>query len=69
MKKGQIDPLPEGTTLKKYKLIRVNDLVESLTTNAKLLPNDTSLFSVVYDNQTSANNLKKDLEKRKNWAF
>ena len=42
--------------------IYISDPKEGLTTNAKLLANDTSLFSVVHDTQTSANDLKKDLE-------
>ena len=40
--------------------IYADDLVEGLT--AKLFADDASLFSVVHDIQTSANNLDKDLE-------
>ena len=40
-----------------------------LTTIAKLFADDSSLFSVAYYTQTSANDLNKDLETLKNWAF
>ena len=38
------------------------------SSNAKLFADDTSLFSVIHDIQTSANNLNKDLERISNWA-
>ena len=47
----------------------INDLSEVLATNAKLFADDTSLFSVIHDSQTSANVLNKDLEMIHNWAF
>ena len=34
-----------------------------------MFADDTSLFSVVHDSQTSANDLNKDLEIINNWAF
>ena len=40
-----------------------------LFTNAKLFADDTSLFSVIHDSQTSANVLNKDLELMHNWDF
>ena len=46
-------------------LIYIYDLTEGLSTNAKLFADDTSLFSVIHDTQTSENNLNKDLEKKK----
>ena len=49
-------------------LIYINDLTEGLSTNAKLFVDDYSLFSVIHDIQTSANNLNKDLERISNWA-
>ena len=50
-------------------LIYINDLTEGLTTNVKLFADDTSLFSVVHDTQTSANDLNKDLKIINDWAF
>ena len=50
-------------------LIYIDDLTEGLTTNVKLFADDTSLFSVVHDTQTSANDLNKDLKIINNWAF
>ena len=49
--------------------IYISDPKEGLTINAKLLAIDISLFSVVHDTQTSANDLNKDLEIINNWAF
>ena len=48
-------------------LICISDLSEGLSTNAKLFGVDTSLFSVIHDNQTSANDFGKDLEMMHNW--
>ena len=45
-------------------LIYNNDLTEDLSSNAKLFAGDTSLFSVIHDIQTSANNLNKDIERK-----
>ena len=50
-------------------LIYINDLSEGLSTNAKLFVDDTFLFSVTQDSQTSANVLNKVLEMIHNWAF
>ena len=50
-------------------LIYINDLTEGVTTNVKLFADDTSLFSVVHDSQTSANDLNKNSKIMNNWAF
>ena len=50
-------------------LIYINDLTEGVTTNAKLFADNTPLFSVAHDTQTSANDLNKDLEIINNWAL
>ena len=50
-------------------LIYINDLSEGLSTNAKLFADDTSLFSVIHDIQTSANDLNNDLKAINKWAF
>ena len=49
--------------------IYINDLIECLTTSAKLLADDISLFSVVHDTQRSANYLNEELEIINNWVF
>ena len=62
--------VPQGSILGPLLfLIYINDLSEGLSTNANLFADDTSLFSVIHDNQTSANILNKDLEMVHNWAF
>ena len=65
---GQVSTrVPQGSILDSLLfLIYINDLTEGLTTNAKLFAGDTSLFSVVHDSQTSANDLNKDLKIIKN---
>ena len=47
----------------------INDLSEVLSTNAKLFADDTTLFSVIHNSQTSTNVLNKDLEMIHDWAF
>ena len=44
-------------------LIYINDLSDNLTSNAKLFADDTSLFSVVHDVNTSAKELNEYLKK------
>ena len=44
-------------------LIYINDLSDNLSSNAKLFADDTSLFSVVHDVNTSAKQLNDDLKK------
>ena len=44
-------------------LIYINDLLDSLESPVNLLPDDTSLVSIVYDPNMSANQLDKDLKK------
>ena len=50
-------------------LVHINDLVDNISSDAKLLANDTSLFTVVYDEETSATVLNNDLNLIKQWAF
>ena len=62
--------VPQGSILGPLLfLIYISYLAEGLTTNAKLLAYDTSLFSVVHDTHTSVDNLNKDLEIINNWTF
>ena len=50
-------------------LTYINDLSGDLSSKAKLFADDTSLFNVVHDTSTSANELNNDLKKVSNWAF
>ena len=62
--------VPQGSILGPLLfLININDLLDNLTRNAKLFAEDTSLFSVVHDVNTSAKNLNDDLKKVNDWAF
>ena len=44
-------------------LIYINDLSENIESTVKPFADDTSLFSVVHDNNTSAEVLNRDLQK------
>ena len=50
-------------------LIYVNYLSGDLSSEVKLLADDTSLFSMTYNIITSANELNNDLKKISDWAF
>ena len=50
-------------------LIYIEDLSDGLKSEFKLFADDTSLFSVVNDINTSASDLNEDLEKIGNWAI
>ena len=50
-------------------MIYINDQSDDLSSNPKLFADDTSLFSVVHDKNTSANELNNDLRKISNWAY
>ena len=50
-------------------LIYINDLSDGLKSECKLFADDTSLFSVVNDINTSASDLNEDLEKIGNGSF
>ena len=50
-------------------LIYINDLADDLSSNVKLLADDTSLFTVVHDVNAFARELNDDLKKINKWAF
>ena len=50
-------------------LIYINDLSEGLSANIKIFADDTSLFSVIHDSNTSSLELNSDLAKINTWAF
>ena len=46
-----------------------NDLLEGLTSNAKLFANDTSIFSVVHDSSSLSLSINEDLSKISQWRY
>ena len=50
-------------------MIYINDLSEGITSNIKLLAGDSSIFSTIYNINTSASNLNSDLQKVSEWTF
>ena len=46
-----------------------NDLSDNLSSNVKLVADDTSLFSVIHDINVSAGELNEDLKKISEFAF
>ena len=50
-------------------MIYINDLSDGLKSECKLFADDTSLFSVVHNINTTPSDLNEDLEKIYNWAF
>ena len=47
----------------------MNDLSDDLSSETKFFADDTSLFNVAHDINTSTKKLKNDLKKVSNWAF
>ena len=46
----------------------LNDIVDNISSEAKLFADDTFLFTVVYDVDVAADKLNRDLEIISNWA-
>ena len=50
-------------------LTYIDDLSNTLSSNAEMCANETSLFSVIHDKNTFGNELNDNLSVIKNWAF
>ena len=62
--------VPQGSILGPLLfLIYINDLPNELKSNAKLLADDTSLFTIVKDENESTNILNNDLSLISKWVF
>ena len=62
--------VPQGSILGPlYFLIYINGLSDGLTSNPKLCADNTSLFSVIQNIKSTANDLNSDLIKISDWAF
>ena len=62
--------VPQGSILGPlFFLVYINDLSDGLTSNPKLFADDTSLFFVIHNINSTANDLNSDLMKISNWAF
>ena len=50
-------------------LLYINNLTDGLSSNAKLFPDDTSLFLIIHDVDTSVNKLNNNFYQINEWIF
>ena len=62
--------VPQGSVLGPlFFLVYINDLVDDLGSDAKRFADDTSLFTVVYNETVAADQLNRDLKVVTDWAY
>ena len=62
--------VPQGTVLSPlFFLIFINDIPEGIRSNIKIFADDTSIFSVLKNNDRDTAILSEDLNLISNWAF
>ena len=61
---------PQGSVLGPlFFLVYINDLAEGLVSDVRMFADDTSLFSIVYDEKVSADILNADLKFIEKWVY
>ena len=50
-------------------LMYINDLVDNISADVRLFADDTSLFTIVYDESVAADQLNRDLITISDWAY
>ena len=59
----------KGQSWDPYSLSIINDFVDNISSDAKLFADDTSLFTVVYDENIATEELNRDLKIIAEWAY
>ena len=62
--------VPQGSILGPLLfLLYINDLSNNLQSNVKMIADDTSIFSIVFDSKVSSRTLNANLTMIQQWAF